>query len=260
VHDPKKFKVGDEVRIVRKVASQTDGWSATWNERMDKTVGDGIIHKIDNVNKDYPSAGFRIGTWFYPSDSLELASAPKVEDSPKGDGHNVDAFSKGDKVTIVRKCESHCKDWDNHWATTMDKYVGNGEVHTVMRSIGMGVYLVGIPCIGWPSDALTLLVQGAKYDALVSKESSPIEVKSKGEVSMNLGVIKPNATNIGGVDSDTFTDDTLIKDIGNREAEIEVLNKNKAQPEKVKAKIKALQDDIAMLVKIIDGRPANPVK
>ena len=43
------LKVGDKVRIVRKVKSHTGGWQNVWTERMDKFVNNGKVYTISAI-------------------------------------------------------------------------------------------------------------------------------------------------------------------------------------------------------------------
>ena len=71
-----KFKVGDRVRIVRKVPKQA-GWGNSWILYMDKFVGRSTVYTINRV--DASGVGFDgkgandADVWDWPSDALEYA-------------------------------------------------------------------------------------------------------------------------------------------------------------------------------------------
>jgi Mind bomb SH3 repeat domain len=69
-----KFKVGDRVRILRKVRSHARGWENSWISEMDKAVGKiGQVTYVSSgrahdVNVKVPEAG----DWGYPDFALKL--------------------------------------------------------------------------------------------------------------------------------------------------------------------------------------------
>jgi len=92
--------------------------------------------------------------------------------------------------------------------------------------------------------------------------------KSKGEVEMstiNVGQVSSSrdfsqpavkmVTRVFGTDVDNLTDCNLIGMIADMESEIKILDQIEAKPKKLVAKIKAIQDNIKAIVKIIDERP-----
>ena len=79
------LKVGDKVKILRKVVNYEDGWGNTWNEE----VMDDFVGRIGKIVGELPCAGFQVfceglkGLYRYPYFVLE-----KVEDNetPKQPG------------------------------------------------------------------------------------------------------------------------------------------------------------------------------
>jgi len=75
-HDPNKFKVGDTVKVVRRVADHSGGWEDDWTFSMDKCVGNVFV--VDGTG----NSGYEFETcdYSFPSQSLELVkSAEPVE-------------------------------------------------------------------------------------------------------------------------------------------------------------------------------------
>lgn len=70
--DPKRIpKVGDKVRIVRKVTEQ-EGWDNSWIQDMDWFVGHDVAYKVYAVSPNgYRLDGIR---YSWPSDALEVIS------------------------------------------------------------------------------------------------------------------------------------------------------------------------------------------
>lgn len=258
MHDPEKFKVGDRIRIVRKVEPGQDGWGCHWNSDMDKLVGTGTIFTIEQVaSKHNPTFGFYFNSWWWSSDSLELAESVKLHDKSAFKLHDEYAFKPGDLVKITRNLEVESeietkekgkdgRSWPNTWVGEMNNFVGNNNLYSVKESYCNGVTLRGIGH-RWPSLALTLIKEVYR---------SPTVVQPKGEEIMAVGKIKNGVTTINGVDTDSIPDDTIIGYITELEGQIDVLNKTKNQPEKLKAKVIRIQADIATLVALVDGRPA----
>ena len=74
------LKVGDKVKILRKVVNYEDGWSNTWNEEgMDDFVG-----RIGKIVGEHPCAGFQVfceglkGLYRYPYFVLEKVEEKKL--------------------------------------------------------------------------------------------------------------------------------------------------------------------------------------
>lgn len=71
-----KFKVGDKVKVVRKVESFANGWENTWEVEMDEAIGK--VGEISDGDSDAPNtAGFCIqiddsASWYFPPEALEL--------------------------------------------------------------------------------------------------------------------------------------------------------------------------------------------
>lgn len=88
------IKIGDKVRILRKVEGYKDGWMCSWVLSMDETVGE-----VCPVIKDRGCDGIEVrtnhGTWCYPYSILK-----KVEDEPED---AKPQFKVGDKVRIVKE-------------------------------------------------------------------------------------------------------------------------------------------------------------
>lgn len=66
--------------------------------------------------------------------------------------------------------------------------------------------------------------------------------------------IKQNVTLVDGVDASKITDDGIFGMINSLESQIEVLSKTKNKPQKLKDKIKGLNDQIKVLITIVDSR------
>jgi hypothetical protein len=78
----KGFKVGDKVRVIRKVQSDTLGWKNNWAYPMDKFIGQlGEIVSIDLVNSSGISVELNGESWYFPYFVLE-----KVEIADKDSG------------------------------------------------------------------------------------------------------------------------------------------------------------------------------
>lgn len=70
-----EFKVGDKVKIIKKV--ETEG-SAEWVLEMDKTIG--LSGIITGANKEFLGVALEIGIfWWYTKDSLELIEESKQD-------------------------------------------------------------------------------------------------------------------------------------------------------------------------------------
>ena len=79
------LKVGDKVKILRKVVSHKDGWGDTWNEEgMDDFVG-----RIGKIVGELPCAGFKIllkekNDWyFFPYFVLEKVEENETPKQPE---------------------------------------------------------------------------------------------------------------------------------------------------------------------------------
>lgn len=68
-----KFKIGDQVRIVRKVESYSDGWENTWTESMDDYLNDGKIHTVTDLGEENRGLRLLNVPFGWPDDALELA-------------------------------------------------------------------------------------------------------------------------------------------------------------------------------------------
>lgn len=80
MHKASGLKVGDTVRVIRRVKSHQMGWDVHWNSDMNRSVG-----KTFRITKDGGWTGFTLGEWFtYPWFCLELVEAGK-----KGQNHSV---------------------------------------------------------------------------------------------------------------------------------------------------------------------------
>lgn len=70
------FRVGDKVRIYRKV-ELASGWYDTWTDEMDRCVGrEFVIRKVDLSVGKYWMEGER---WNFPKEALELIEEPKMQ-------------------------------------------------------------------------------------------------------------------------------------------------------------------------------------
>jgi len=83
------FKVGDKVRVVRKVEGYANGWNNTWASSMDSYVNDGEVYE---VWKDLGATGLRLNGSIYswPPEALELVTEASEVD-----------FKVGDRVKVV---------------------------------------------------------------------------------------------------------------------------------------------------------------
>ena len=90
VNSPTKFKVGDKVRVVKKVGSYTGGWENNWYEP--KMVV-GSVGKIEYVNGVY---GYRITDTDcnFPSQALELVESAVEAESQVGTEKSLDSHYK----------------------------------------------------------------------------------------------------------------------------------------------------------------------
>lgn len=71
-----KFKVGDRVKIVRKVEYQ-DGWNDCWLEKMDSYVDDNLVYTI--LSLDYFGIKLKERDYYWPSDALELVEDKMID-------------------------------------------------------------------------------------------------------------------------------------------------------------------------------------
>jgi hypothetical protein len=79
-----EFKIGDKVKIVKKIPSRDingmgvgEVWSNTWTKEMDDYIGkEGIIAYVDNL------CGIGIGLYNFPSAALELVTEDITCDAP----------------------------------------------------------------------------------------------------------------------------------------------------------------------------------
>ena len=94
MHDITKFKRGDKVRVVRKIESRSGGWKAQWVPGMNKYIYEGKIQEICDIHSD-PLCGYKIGEYFWSSDSLELVES----------GHDLNQ-TKGEMSMSVGKIKS----------------------------------------------------------------------------------------------------------------------------------------------------------
>ena len=77
-----QFKVGDKVKIVRKIS--TDDWGDSWVRSMDSRVGDGKVYTIGDIFGEHKQKvnlqldGNNIG-WNWPTAALELYKENEME-------------------------------------------------------------------------------------------------------------------------------------------------------------------------------------
>jgi hypothetical protein len=75
-----KFKIGDRVKVVRRVESQ-EGWNNSWNKSMDSYLGKQYV--IDNIDSSF-GISFESESspvYRFPSDSLELITVKRLATS-----------------------------------------------------------------------------------------------------------------------------------------------------------------------------------
>ena len=166
------FKVGDKVRVVKRVEWQ-NGWDNAWVDAMDNTIGHEFeIKEISHTGVYFqrhsgsdPVKNDMGYTYGFPSDSLEL-----VEETVEGEimKHNFKAddpkhnFKVGDKVRVVKRVETQ-DGWRNVWVDEMDFYIGKQFTIGDISSRG-GVYFdvenysdFSDDEYGFPTDALELV-------------------------------------------------------------------------------------------------------
>ena len=137
-----KFKVGDQVRVVKRVTEE-NGWENCWTT-MDKYIG--TVQTIRDINST--GVYFTSNDFGFPPSSLELVT--DVTSTPK--------FKCGDRVRVVKRVTEE-NGWENTWNSTMDKYIGTAQT---IRFIGAtGVYFTGIHNYDWgfPPSSLELYVE-----------------------------------------------------------------------------------------------------
>jgi len=111
-HDPKKFKVGDRVKVVRKVPTDTGGWCNSWNADMSLLLGKEVTVRMCGRLTGYYLDGCNYG---FPSHALELVESAEPEAQPM-DGpntHDREIFTAA--LELVREeVERRAGDPENH--------------------------------------------------------------------------------------------------------------------------------------------------
>ena len=109
-------KVGDKVRIVRKVEKE-DGWSNCWADEMDRLVADGVDYAVSEVNWHgvYLVGAGRFG---WPAGSLELVADTVGADTVGSVSLPVWAPKVGDRVRATR--ESYYMDMTGQIGVVME--------------------------------------------------------------------------------------------------------------------------------------------
>ena len=88
------FKRGDKVRVLRKVATRSNGWDNSWEPEMDPAVGKvGTVVVSHGTMKDVSVDIPGIGQYGYPSFALELVPETPIQAAPT-------TFKTGDQVHV----------------------------------------------------------------------------------------------------------------------------------------------------------------
>jgi len=84
-HDPKKFKVGDRVKVVQRVPTNTGGWHNSWTPDMSLLLGKKLTVDECGGKSGYLLKGSNYG---FPSHALELVE-PVEPEAQLMDGPNT---------------------------------------------------------------------------------------------------------------------------------------------------------------------------
>lgn len=165
-----QFKVGDEVRVVRKVETEA-GWLNGWISDMNSHIGK--KYRIDKIDKT--GVYFSTSSYGFPPSSLELVSVENLRIANSIANYNnrnikqLTEFKVGDKVRVVRVVE-HEPNWVNSWTDSMHNAISSNRIFTIDRINYTGIWFKqdwnsckwgttdGFSC-GFPQGSLELVEQ-----------------------------------------------------------------------------------------------------
>lgn len=245
MHELGKFKVGDKVRVTHKAPGHSNGWFASWADKMDQTIGQlGTVVQADEATGYQVTlyVGENLHTWWYPSFSLE-----KVEDAMTLGKIIHTHFEKLETDTIA----------DYKTLADVVGYARDREALPTASDFNTRNERRTIWSVG-------LFAEAAKrYDTstidLVDDLTPPFTIPQPLESTMSKINIETH-TYVNGQRIDQISEELLFQTIANAEKEIERLNKLENKPAKIVRRIEEIKASIAALVTLIDERDTDVPK
>ena len=163
------IKVGDLVRVVRKVESEA-GWFNSWTKTMDAALN----HKTSTFTVDSIGSSGVYFTGDRDHEFCGLGFPPSSLEVVEKENKNTHGFKVGDRVVVAKKV-THQSGWDNNWNSDMDEFIGHE--FTIKEITNYGIRFeqnnkfkpqLGF---GFPSDALKLVTNKFAVKQSKSKKS-----------------------------------------------------------------------------------------